>query len=76
MLCDRREALRRWQRNHGLRATYGNLLEVFVGAYRADCAEVLCGILRRKCELSIAAIYVCKFITTILDSSAPTAKQD
>ena len=46
----RRAALRRWQIKQGFRATYGNLLELFVQAGRTECAEVLCEVLRKKCE--------------------------
>ena len=46
----RREALRRWQSKQGIRATYGNLLELFVQAGHTQCAEVLCEVLRKKCE--------------------------
>ena len=44
------EALRRWQSKQGIRATYGNLLELFVQAGHTECAEVLCEVLRKKCE--------------------------
>ena len=44
------EALRRWQSKQGIRATYGNLLESFVQAGHTECAEVLCEVLRKKCE--------------------------
>ena len=44
------EALRRWQSKKGIRATYGNLLELFVQAGHTECAEVLCEVLRKKCE--------------------------
>ena len=46
----RREALRIWKSNQGTRATYGNLLELFVNAGHTQCAEALCEILRKKCE--------------------------
>ena len=46
----RREALRRWQSRQANRATYGNLLELFVQAGHTQCAEVLCEVLRKKCE--------------------------
>ena len=35
----------------GFRATYGNLLKVFVNSGHTSCAEVLCELLRKKCEL-------------------------
>ena len=34
----------------GLRATYGNLLELFVNAGHTQCAEAVCEVLRKKCE--------------------------
>ena len=52
--CGRREALRRWKNKQGPRATYGNLLEVFVRAGHTQCAEAVCEVLRKKCELAIA----------------------
>ena len=33
-----------------LQATYRNLLQVFVDAGHTRCTEILCGILRNKCE--------------------------
>ena len=47
---NRREALRKWQSKQGIGATYGNLLELFVQAGHTQCAEVLCEVLRKKCE--------------------------
>lgn len=55
----RREALRRWQNKQGLHATYGNLLEVFVKAGHKECAEALCGVLRKKCEQPKALVHEC-----------------
>ena len=46
----RRAALTLWQSKQGIRATYGNLLELFVQAGHTQCAEVLCEVLRKKCE--------------------------
>ena len=46
----RREALRKWQSKQGIGATYGNLLELFVQSGHTQCAEVLCEVLRKKCE--------------------------
>ena len=40
----------------GLQATYGNLLEVFVRAGLADCAEMVCEVLRKKCEHSTSVL--------------------
>ena len=64
MLCiSRREALRRWQTKQGLRATYGNLLELFVNAGHTQCAEAVCEVLRKKCESRVNNSII---ITTIL----------
>lgn len=43
--------MRRWQSRNGLQATYGNLLESFIEAGHTKCAEVICEVLRKKCEL-------------------------
>ncbi len=43
----RREALRRWKTRQGPRATYRNLLELFV---KAGHPEAVCKVLRNKCE--------------------------
>ena len=40
-----------WKKKLGFRATYRNLLEVFVNSGHTSCAEVLCELLRKKCEL-------------------------
>ena len=50
LLYYRREALRRWRNKQGPRATYGNLLELFVKAGHTQCAEAVCEVLRKKCE--------------------------
>jgi hypothetical protein len=47
----RREALRRWKSKQGLRATYGNLLELFVEAGHTQCAEAICEVIRGKSML-------------------------
>ena len=47
----RQEALRSWQRNLGLKATYGKLFELFVQAGHSQCAEALCEVLRKRCGL-------------------------
>ena len=49
-LC-RREALRRWKSKQGLRATYGNLLELCVNAGHSMCAEAVCQVLRNRCSI-------------------------
>ena len=46
----RSEALRMWKTKNGFKATYGNLLELFVEAGHTPCAEVLCELLRKKSE--------------------------
>ena len=53
----RREALKIWKSRLGFRATYGKLLEVFVDSGHTSCAEVLCELLRKKCEL-LAMIFL------------------
>ena len=52
-MCDRREALRRWKSKQAFKATYGNLLELFVKAGHTLCAETLCEVLRKKCKPSL-----------------------
>ena len=37
-----------WKKEHGLEATYGNLLELFETAGQSQCAEVVCEVLRKK----------------------------
>ena len=49
----RLEALRMWKTKNGFRATYGNLLELFVEAGHTPCAEVLCELLRKKSEFPV-----------------------
>ena len=46
----RREALRRWKSKQAHKATYGNLLELFVKAGHTQCAEAVCEVLRKKCK--------------------------
>ena len=48
----RQEALRKWQGKLGFGATYGKLLGVFVQAEHTECAEVLCEVIKKKCEQS------------------------
>ena len=38
---------------HGLDATYANLLELFVDAGHTQCAEAVCEVLRKKCEIRV-----------------------
>ena len=40
------------------RATYGNLLQVFVDAGHGRCAEALCEVLRKKCEIIYQAVWL------------------
>ena len=42
-----------WKTKNGFRATYGNLLELFVDAGHTPCAEVLCELLTKKSEFRI-----------------------
>ena len=49
-MITRLEALRTWKTKNSFRATYGNLLELFVEAGHTHCAEVLCDLLRKKSE--------------------------
>ena len=44
----RKEVLRRWKSNQGLRATYGNLLKLFMEAGQTQCAEAVCNVVRKK----------------------------
>ncbi len=70
----RREALRRWKGKRGLRATYGNLLELFVKAGHTQCAEAVCEVIRRKCEsitLTMKANVKCVFIMQIPQHVCP-----
>ena len=48
----RREALRRWKSKQGLkiRATYGNLLELFAKAGHTQCAKALCDTLGKRSQ--------------------------
>ncbi len=55
-LC-RREVLKTWMDNMMLRATYGNLLKVFVEAGHLDCVNMLFDVLEEKGEASIL-VYV------------------
>lgn len=43
----------RWKSKMGLRATYRNLLSVFVMAGHTRCAEALCEVIKMKCESTI-----------------------
>ena len=47
VLLNRREALGMWRSKQGLRATYGNLLEIFVKAGHSQCAEAVCEVLKK-----------------------------
>jgi hypothetical protein len=40
--------LRRWRNDRGPAATYRNLLELFVKAGHAECAEAVCEVLKEK----------------------------
>ena len=44
--------LRKWKSKKGLKATYGNLLELLLKAGHSTCAEVLCKLLKSKCEFA------------------------
>jgi hypothetical protein len=44
----RRAVLREWKSQHGLRATYRLLLELFVAAEHVECAGILCDHLRER----------------------------
>ena len=46
----RRKALRIWKMNLGIKATYENLLKVFVEAEYEECAYAVCDVLKKKCE--------------------------
>lgn len=47
-LVRRREALKIWKKKLGLRATYKNLLELFVKACHDKCANALCDVLKKS----------------------------
>ena len=51
------QALRRWQSKQGFRATYRNLLELFVQAGHTQSAEVVCEVLRKKCEYKCSCMH-------------------
>ena len=62
----RREALRNWKNSQGLRATYGNLLELFVKAEHSECAKAVREMLRKKCKdcghVQLTTIEQCQWI--------------
>ena len=49
-LC-RRDVLRMWKGKYGFYATYRHLLQVFVEAGHTECANALCELLKKKCEI-------------------------
>ena len=53
----RRKALRIWKMNLGIKATYENLLKVFVEAEYEECVHAVCDVLRKKCEGKTIYIY-------------------
>ena len=58
LIVCRREALRRWKSKQAHKATYGNLLELFVKAGHTQCTEAVCEVLRKKCKSISTPQYV------------------
>ena len=44
----RQEALRRWKSKQGLKATYGNLFELFLKAGHTQCVHVVSSVLLNR----------------------------
>lgn len=44
------EVLKMWMSKQGTKATYGNLLELFIEIGQTQCAQTLCDVLKKKCE--------------------------
>ena len=42
--------MRRWKNKKAFKATYGNLLELFVRAGHVMGAEAVCEVLKKRCE--------------------------
>ena len=49
----RRNTLKLWKAKFGRNATYGKLLNILVNSGHAELVEVLCDLLKKKCELHI-----------------------
>ena len=64
--------MRRWQNKLGFKATYGKLLELFEQAGHAQCAEALCQVLKKKCELSNNESHL-KLLRSLGDKKSPQA---
>ena len=63
-LYARQEVLKVWKRRQ-VQATYGNLLQALVDAGEAQCAETLCKVLRKKCNLAMNHYYNCMLLVMV-----------
>ena len=56
----------KWKNSQMRRATYGNLLQVFVDAGHTEGAKALCEVLRKKCEDNVSRKYFVNSLAQII----------